>query len=84
MLAHLRGEAAYPLPLPARVTIGWLDRRGWHPGRSPLARALAGMETVRAALAGLDSDLLLRVALAAADPPPARPGRSQAPGGDLD
>jgi hypothetical protein len=32
MLAHLRGEAPFPSPLPSRVTIGWLDREGWHPG----------------------------------------------------
>ncbi len=69
MLANLRGEAAFPSPLPPRITIGWLDRDGWHPGRSPLAQALAEMETVREALAELDGDLMLRVALIAARPP---------------
>jgi hypothetical protein len=78
MLAHLHGEAPFPSPLPARITIGWLDRAGWHPGRAPLAVALAGMETVRRAMGGLADDLLLRVALVAAAPDTrdeAAPGR---------
>jgi len=66
MLANLRGEAAYPLRLPPRLVIGTLDRNGWQPGRSPLAQALAGMESVRRSMTELDSDLLLRVALVAA------------------
>lgn len=66
MLANLRGEAAFPSPLPPRITIGWLDRGGWHPGRSPLARALADMEVVQQAMAELDADLMMRVALVAA------------------
>ena len=66
MLANLRGEAPFPYPLPARIAIGWLDRTGWHPGRSPLAAALAQMESVREAMLELDSDLMLRVALVAA------------------
>lgn len=68
MLAHLRGEAPYPSPLPSRVTIGWLDRDGWHPGLSPLASALANMASVRRAMAELADDLVLRVALVAAAP----------------
>lgn len=68
MLAHLRGEAPFPSPLPSRVTIGWLDREGWHPGRSPLAGALADMDSVRRATAELADDLALRVALVAAAP----------------
>lgn len=75
MLANLRGEAPFPSPLPARVTIGWLDRGGWHPGRSPLAQALAEMETVRESMAELDADLMLRVALIAAARGPASPPR---------
>lgn len=66
MLANLRGEAAFPSPLPPRITIGWLDRVGWHPGRAPLARALADMEMVQEAMAELDADLTMRVALVAA------------------
>ncbi len=65
MLANLRGEAPFPFPLPARIAIGWLDRSGWHPGRSPLAQALAEMETVQKSMAELDADLMLRVALIA-------------------
>lgn len=70
MLAHLHGEAPFPSPLPARITIGWLDRSGWHPGRSTLAGALADMEAVRRAMQGLADDLMLRVALVAATPDP--------------
>ena len=76
MLAHLHGEAPFPSPLPPRITIGWLDRAGWHAGRSPLARALAEMDAVRRAMAELADDLMLRVALVAAaaqhegQPPP--------------
>lgn len=66
MLANLRGEAAFPSPLPPRITIGWLDRGGWHPGRSPLAKALADMDVVQRAMAELDADLMMRVALVAA------------------
>lgn len=66
MLANLRGEAPFPDPLPARIAIGWLDRHGWHPGRSALVAALAEMPAVRAAMLELDSDLMLRVALVAA------------------
>ena len=66
MLANLRGEAPYPHPLPRRLTIGWLDQSGWHPGRSPLASALATMEAVREAMQRLVSDLMTRVALVAA------------------
>lgn len=68
MLAHLRGEAPFPSPLPARVIIGSLDRTGWHPGRSPLASALAEMESVRRAMAQMADDLMLRVALVAVAP----------------
>jgi hypothetical protein len=79
MLAHLHGEAAFPSPLPSCVTIGSLDRAGWHPGRSPLASALAEMESVRRAMAEMANDLMLRVALVAAaskaqDPSPSNPG----------
>lgn len=66
MLAHLRGEAPFPDPLPPRIAIGWLDRHGWSPGRSPLAAALAEMPAVREAMQELGSDLMLRVALVAA------------------
>lgn len=66
MLAHLHGEAPFPSPLPPRVTIGWLDLGGWHPGRSPMAAALADMEPVRRAMAELAGELMLRVALVAA------------------
>lgn len=66
MLANLRGEAPFPSPLPERIGIGWLDRRGWHPGRSPLVQALAAMQTVCDSLRDLDNDLALRVALFAA------------------
>jgi hypothetical protein len=66
MLAHLHGEAPFPSPLPHRVTIGWLDRGGWHPGCSTLAAALAEMEAVQRAMAELAADLMLRVALVAA------------------
>jgi hypothetical protein len=66
MLAHLHGEAPFPSPLPPRITIGWLDRAGWHAGRSPLAKALAEMDTVRQVMTELADDLLLRVALVAA------------------
>jgi hypothetical protein len=69
MLANLRGEAPFPHPLPARIAIGWLDRHGWRPGRSPLAAALAEMPAVREAMQELDSDLMLRVALVAAAAP---------------
>jgi hypothetical protein len=48
------------------VTIGWLDRAGWHLGRSPYAAPLAALPAVRARIAGLLDDLPLRVALAAA------------------
>jgi hypothetical protein len=68
MLAHLHGEAPFPSPLPPRITIGSLDQAGWHPGRSPLASALADMETVRRAMGDLAGDLMLRVALVAAAP----------------
>jgi hypothetical protein len=68
MLAHLHGEAPFPSPLPRRVTIGSLDLGGWHPGRSPMAAALADMEVVRRAMAELADDLMLRVALVAAAP----------------
>ena len=67
MMASLRGEAAFPRPLPERITIGWLDHTGWHAGRSPLARALASMECIRDRMAELDNDLMLRVALIAAE-----------------
>ena len=66
MLASLRGQAAYPYPLPARLVIGVLDRDGWHPGASGYAAALAAMPAVRSALDELMSDLMLRVALVAA------------------
>lgn len=66
MLDNLRGEAPFPHPLPARIAIGWLDREGWHPARSPLASALAQMPAVADAMAELSSDLMLRVALVAA------------------
>ncbi|TVQ89470.1 MAG: hypothetical protein EA400_07390 [Chromatiaceae bacterium] len=66
MLASLRGQAPYPYPLPARLVIGWLDRTGWHPGRSDYAAGLAALPAVQAAIATLEADLLLRVALAAA------------------
>lgn len=66
MLANLRGEAPFPHPLPERITIGWMDHAGWHPGRSPLAQALAQMQTVRECMGELDQDLMLRVALVAA------------------
>ncbi|MGE5153988.1 MAG: hypothetical protein ACM3ST_08230 [Bdellovibrio bacteriovorus] len=66
MLAQLHGEAPFPSPLPHRVTIGWLDRTGWHPGRSPLAAALADMEPVQRAMRELADDLMTRVALVAA------------------
>jgi hypothetical protein len=69
MLANLRGQAAYPYPLPNRVTIGWIDHRGWHLGSSPYAQPLADMEGVRASLDELLNDLMLRVALVAASPP---------------
>ena len=68
MLAHLHGQAPFPSPLPSRITIGWLDRAGWHPGRSPLAHALAEMEAVHRAMEELADDLMLRVALVAAGP----------------
>lgn len=70
MLANLRGEAPFPFPLPARITIGWLDRSGWHPGSSPLAQALAEMKTVQESMAELAADLMLRVALIADDSKP--------------
>lgn len=63
MMANVRGQAVYPYPLPQRVTIGSLDRHGWHCGRSEYAKALAAMPTVRDALARLRDDLPLRVAL---------------------
>jgi hypothetical protein len=69
MLDNLRGEAPFPHPLPARIAIGWLDREGWHPVRSPLAGALAGMSAVERAMDELRSDLMLRVALVAAAAP---------------
>jgi hypothetical protein len=68
MLAHRRGQWPYPYPLPERVIIGWLDRDGWHLGRSPYAAALAQMPAVQTRLEQLLDDLLLRVALAAAPP----------------
>ena len=68
MLAHLHGEAPFPSPLPSRITIGSLDRAGWHPGRAPLASALAEMESVRRAMAEMADDLMLRVALVAVAP----------------
>lgn len=71
MLAHLHEEAPSPSPLPRRATIGWLDRWGWHPGRSPLATARAGMEAVRRSMTELTDDLVLRVALVAAARPAA-------------
>jgi hypothetical protein len=66
MLANLRGEAVYPYPLPQRVNIGWIDRNGWHLGRSPYAGALASMPKVRACIEELLDDLMLRVSLVAA------------------
>jgi len=66
MMASLRGQAAYPYPLPARIIIGWLDSDGWHRGRSGYAADLSAMPEVQKALAELQSDLLLRVALVAA------------------
>jgi hypothetical protein len=67
MLANLRGQAPYPYPLPERVTIGWLDQTGWHLGSSPYAKPLASMPKVGACLEGLVDDLMLRVALVAAN-----------------
>jgi len=75
MLANLRGETAYGATLPGRVTLGWLDRRGFHLGRSPYAAPLAALPMVRTRIDELLDDLMLRVALAAAagkDGPPAR------------
>jgi hypothetical protein len=76
MLAHLHGEAAFPSPLPSRVTIGSLDRAGWHPGHLPLASALAEMDSVRRAMEEMADDLMLRVALVAAAPEDHGPGSS--------
>ena len=67
MLANLRGQALYPHPLPERITIGWLDETGWHLGHSPYARPLASMTKVSACLDELADDLMLRVALVAAN-----------------
>jgi hypothetical protein len=67
MLANLRGQAPYPYPLPERVTIGWLDQTGWHLGSSPYARPLASMPKVGTCLEELVDDLMLRVALVAAN-----------------
>ncbi|MGA7981933.1 MAG: hypothetical protein WCA32_17135 [Chromatiaceae bacterium] len=66
MLANLRGKAPYPYPLPERVTLGWLDCRGWHLGRSPYAKPLTEMGAVQACLDELLNDIMLRVALVAA------------------
>lgn len=66
MMASLRGQAAYPYPLPSRIVIGWLDSDGWHRGCSGYAADLAAMPEVRRALDELQGDLLLRVALVAA------------------
>lgn len=70
MLANLRGETAYGEALPERVTLGWLDRAGWHLGRSPYAAPLAALPVVRARLDELVDDLMLRVALIAASEAP--------------
>ena len=72
MIANLRGQAAYPYPLPHRVTIGSFDRDGWHCGRSDYAVALAGMPQVQEVIARLRDDLMLRVALVAASDTPTR------------
>jgi hypothetical protein len=66
MMAHQRGEGPYPYPLPERITIGWIDRQGWHLGRSPYAEPIAAMAAVQECLDGLLGDLMLRVALVAA------------------
>lgn len=66
MLAGLRGQACYPELLPTRLVIGWLDASGWHRGRSDYAAALAALPAVQAAIATLEADLMLRVALVAA------------------
>jgi len=70
MLANLRGQAHYPYPLPERVTIGWLDQAGWHLGSSPYAKPLASMPAVGARVDELVDDLMLRVALVAANRDP--------------
>lgn len=74
MLGNLRGETAYGGELPERVTLGWLDRKGWHLGGSPYAAPLAALPLVRARLDELLDDLMLRVALIAAAERPEPPG----------
>jgi hypothetical protein len=77
MMAHRQGRCPDPYPLPARVTIGWLDRHGWHLGRSAYAAPLADMPAVRDCLDQLLDDLVLRVTLVAA----AAEGGSRSGGG---
>ena len=72
LMASLRGHAPHPYPLPSRLIIGWIDRDGWHCGRSAYARALADMPKVRTGIECLLDDLMLRVALVAADTDRAR------------
>jgi len=66
LLRSLEGLAPHPYPLPPRVIIGWIDREGWHRGRSAYAESLSAMPAVRAAIDELTADLMLRVALVAA------------------
>lgn len=79
MMANLRGQGVYPYPLPESVTIGYLDKDGWHCGGSEYAKSLARMSSVQDALTELRRDLLLRVALiAAAGDTNDKPPRDQA------